>query len=206
MDTVKLLFDYKINANEINNEGNNTPAHIICNNVILEEEIITYLIERSSNLNRINNDRETPLIRACYRLPHICKYGKEDFEKILIKYGNTPLMIARMDNNERVIKSLLILSAGDHNGNIVTNPSTKEVFIVDIISSLKSIKNNDSYKDDNARKQAIENKFRDLYNEKNLDIFRGLNDDSIRLINEDPNFIANKNNKNFNNFIKIKIP
>ncbi|KAL6613629.1 hypothetical protein U3516DRAFT_749965 [Neocallimastix sp. 'constans'] len=130
------------------------------------------------DLNIENNDGETPLFPLC----------------------NTPLMIARMDNNEGVIKSLLILSAGDHNGNIVTNPSTKEVFIVDIIPSLKSIKNNDSYKDDNTRKQAIENKFRDLYNEKNLDIFRGLNDD-----NKDPNFIANKNNKNFNNFIKIKI-
>ncbi|OUM59879.1 hypothetical protein PIROE2DRAFT_14488 [Piromyces sp. E2] len=211
LNLIKLLVNYGININEINNKGE-TPLHKAC----------------SKNINKTNNNGETPLMQSCceltgyeyetlmYLIDHGAdlhktnNYGETPF---LISSdingsdneGNTPLFIAckymkvgvklprdlvemgayinKPNNNGETPLfelSLLNLSAGDNDGNIIEHATksgylsvnvkskkgspSEDVSIVDIIPTLKEIQNdNDNYPTDDDKKKAITKKYKELY-------------------------------------------
>ena len=137
--------------------------------------------ENGADINKTNKNGELPLLICC-------KYGKEDFAKVLIKYG------ADINKN-------------DNKGNKLGHSY--------IVTGVNTLFNRCKFNTDLMR-----NEFNDKL--ENLDGFKGLNDDSIGLVNgvqnnvnllsfyksevgsagKDSKFIADKNSKNFINYIK----
>ncbi|KAG4092743.1 hypothetical protein H8356DRAFT_1294369 [Neocallimastix lanati (nom. inval.)] len=146
---------------------------------------IISLINNEYHINVINNKGETPLHKACIQYNYVtnCLIYK------LLKYGaninaqdnegNTPLINLPYNHLDLQI-ALLILLAGDHNGNIVKgldgkplkinisiNNSNNNKYIKDIteiIPSLKKVKSDlNNFPDEKSQNSEIERRFKELY-------------------------------------------